>query len=539
MEHVLNHRTSVRRLYRPAVTATLIWVLATTLALPAHAQLRTTKPAKGPRAVAVIRWQPNAQGKAVPRLLPVFILENGKFYDATLFRATPRPMALEPGVVYEAQDKGDLLGYFTVQNASRNATTRQWVGLGEWQSSTRSSTELELRNRPQTAEVVKDGRATSPIFTEPVDDRDIKKKSTVYDEEGREIPAGQEPEEDAPPTLKRKQGDIERQPRVAPPKKESPVPTNADDDPERPRLKRGTKSPGGTGESGTAAAGTAPPRTTAAETPAAPENRATKNADDDPNRPILRRGGASQQKTGTSETEQTAGGTVPGRVQARGEVTVAIGKPASGFATRTFEAVAVSDAEETLLRQDYRFRWNESEREELTAKMQALAQQEIMRFLQTPGLKSTAASGRTAGLSGGRVSNPARKSTSRPGTRRASVPATLALADVQLAGLDLDGNNSAELVFTARGELGARSLFVTLVARTDVNGNPRKLFAVVTTNDRLDVAPRLELVDAVDADGDRRAELLFRRMRENSADFVLYRVGADMLTELFHGGHAE
>ena len=56
---------------------------------------------------------------------------------------------------------------------------------------------------------------------------------------------------------------------------------------------------------------------------------------------------------------------------------------------------------------------------------------------------------------------------------------------------------------------------------------------------RLDVSPRLELVDAVDADGDRRGELLFRRIRESSSEFVLYRVGTGSLIELFHGGNAE
>jgi Ni2+-binding GTPase involved in maturation of urease and hydrogenase len=101
------------------------------------------------------------------------------------------------------------------------------------------------------------------------------------------------------------------------------------------------------------------------------------------------------------------------------------------------------------------------------------------------------------------------------------------------------------LVFTGREILQTSSspnpvqVFVTVVARTDIDGNPRKLFSSVTTSDRLDVTPRLDLVDAVDADGDKRAELLFRRVRDNDAEFIIYRVGVDGLTELFHGGNAE
>ncbi len=444
-------------------------------------------------------------------------------------------MALDPGVVYEAQDHGDLLGYFTVQNATRNSATRQWVGFGEWQGATRSSSELELRERPQTAELVKDGKpATSPIFTESVDDRDIKKKTTVYDEEGKEIPEGQVPADDNPPTLKRKQGDIDRMPQVAPPKKPAPVPTSADDDPDRPKLKRGSAaSPESSGTAGAGSAGTtAAGATTPTGSTQAAKAAKVKTPDEDPNRPILRRGGAGQQKTGTSETAQGAGVPVPGRIQARGEATAATPKPGSGFATRTFDAVAVSDAEETQLRQDYRFHWTESEREEAAAKMRTLVQQEVAKF---QALQGGVAAQKTSS-----VRTSTKTGTRQPiqGTTRVAVP--MELADVQLAALDLDANNSAELVLTGRGVLeNGKTLFVTLVACTDVNGNPRKLFAVVTSGDRLDVSPRLELVDAVDADGDRRGELLFRRIRESSSEFVLYRVGVDALTELFHGGNAE
>ena len=52
----------------------------------------------GPRALAVLQLAAN--GKAT--LVPIAILVNGKFWDATEYKANPVPMALEPGTVYEA-----------------------------------------------------------------------------------------------------------------------------------------------------------------------------------------------------------------------------------------------------------------------------------------------------------------------------------------------------------------------------------------------------------------------------------------------------
>jgi hypothetical protein len=41
-----------------------------------------------------------------------------------------------------------------------------------------------------------------------------------------------------------------------------------------------------------------------------------------------------------------------------------------------------------------------------------------------------------------------------------------------------------------------------VIARVDFEGVPQKLASSVTDSSRLDVAPRLELIDAVDVDGD-------------------------------------
>jgi hypothetical protein len=74
---------------------------------------------------------------------------------------------------------------------------------------------------------------------------------------------------------------------------------------------------------------------------------------------------------------------------------------------------------------------------------------------------------------------------------------------------------------------------ITLVARTDIYGSLRKLYAGVTDKFHLDVTPRLELIDAVDADGDGRGELLFRETTDAGSGYVIYRASADKLSKMF------
>src|SRR5208282_6068051 len=74
---------------------------------------------------------------------------------------------------------------------------------------------------------------------------------------------------------------------------------------------------------------------------------------------------------------------------------------------------------------------------------------------------------------------------------------------------------------------------ITLVARTDIYGNLRKVYSGVTDKFHLDVTPRLELIDVVDADGDGRGELLFHETTDAGSGYVIYRATADKLWKLF------
>ena len=114
--------------------------------------------------------------------------------------------------------------------------------------------------------------------------------------------------------------------------------------------------------------------------------------------------------------------------------------------------------------------------------------------------------------------------------------------DVSLRIFDLSNSNEPVLVLSARSHPAASATEsfeepkeITLIARTNLEGELKKLFFSQTDSRHLDVSPRMELIDAVDADGDGRGELLFRRTSDSGSAFAIYRVTSDHLWPLFEG----
>jgi hypothetical protein len=77
--------------------------------------------------------------------------------------------------------------------------------------------------------------------------------------------------------------------------------------------------------------------------------------------------------------------------------------------------------------------------------------------------------------------------------------------------------------------------FVTIVAREDIYGDLHKVAAKITDTQHTDALPRYELIDAVDVDGDGRAELMFRQISDAGKAYAIYRVIGDTLWPLYEG----
>jgi hypothetical protein len=99
---------------------------------------------------------------------------------------------------------------------------------------------------------------------------------------------------------------------------------------------------------------------------------------------------------------------------------------------------------------------------------------------------------------------------------------------------ELSYDGGATLVFTAKATIGpnkgdsgagvTQEKYVTIIAQPDFNGDPQARLQSVTDAKHLDITPRMKLVDAVDTDGDGRAELIFELMRTSDRQFAIYKI---------------
>ena len=135
-------------------------------------------------------------------------------------------------------------------------------------------------------------------------------------------------------------------------------------------------------------------------------------------------------------------------------------------------------------------------------------------------------------------------------TRKSAKTPPPNFTDVQLRVFDLTNSNDAVMVLTATvrepqpvvsGEdtVPPKDFFVSEVAREDLNGDLHKVSSNVTDSQHLDVLPRWELIDAVDANGDGAGELLFQKFSDSGTAFAIYRVIGDQLYPIFEGSRGE
>jgi len=418
------------------------------------AQFNKPAVSKGPRALGLVQLAPN--GKA--HLIPIAIMVNGEFYDATAYKAAPVPMALETQTVYEGVKTGNSVGFFTVTGAL-HGSNNSWVGEGTWQL-------------PQAPAPKKPKEAAKP---------------RVDDEEG-------------PPRLK------------------------------RPEDKKPAGSPAPQGTSSSSTTSPSPDKTAPANPPAAPaagastpspappaQPAAPAEPPEDPNRPVLRRGKPTTVGKETPETPvaQAAAPAKPGAAKT---------SPAMVPATGALQIIpAVSDADGPEPR-PFVYDLKPDEEQTFRKKILALAAKELL-----------------AKISGTPEPDDNRVSQRQPApAKKPAKAASPEFKDVQLRVFDLTSNNEPVLVLTAKASLPQSKTplteyELTLVARADLYGDLHKSFSAITDQQHLDVLPRYELIDAVDADGDGRGELLFRKVSDSGKAFAIFRVIGNQLWPLFDG----
>jgi len=371
------------------------------------------------RATAVVEVTTDSAGIIATHIFPVAILDEGSFHDASIYKDKPQPMALDNGIVYEAQSDGIPVGYATILSSTNN---KGWTALGKWQ----------VADAPKKAQA----QAPAPV---PGDDRPIIHRGGA-----------------------------------------SPSPTPAS-----------TPAPGTSDSSGSASA----------SVPSSPSD--SSSAPDDADRPVLRRRSPPQPEPASTPQPSPAPST---SAPAQGSAVPRTKLPVITSGTKTF--VAVSDNDPTDVR-SFAFKWKPGEEQQMEAKMRKLALAQLPR--------------ENAQLNTGSLQN------------------------VVMRSFDLDLSNDAVIVFSAEipgsylapGGQSAPgkfiSRYVTVIARVDFEGVPQKLASSVTDSSRLDVAPRLELIDAVDVDGDGLAELLFREYGFDDKSFIIYGVGRSTVTKVFEG----
>lgn len=391
-------------------------------------------------------------------------------------------MALWSETVYEGFVSGVSQGLFTVTTPVEDQKTNEWIAEGQWEPA--GSAPKKVAQKPQSS-----------------------------------VPRGID--EDSGPPVLRHSGTK----RPAPP--DTPAtPTSSSTDAAKTDSQSGdkTKSDSQTQTPPAqkdAAPASSTPATAQPQTPTpAP---ATQTPEEDPDAPVLKRG---RQTTKPSSLKSQATIPTSAEVSSSHQISSSSAKatPAPAKAAQLQLITAISDSGGPDPR-PYKYDLKPEDEAVVRKKLFALAADEV--------------AARNKQLAPETAQQPTRSSSKRAQSRTSALPD---FQNVQLRAFDLSFSNEPVFVLSANtpmpkpanaeGSTGS-NYSITLVAREDINGDMHKAFAEVTDADHLDVLPRYELIDAVDADGDGRAELLFRQISDQGSTFAIYRVIGDRLYPLF------
>jgi hypothetical protein len=464
------------------------------------------KNGKEPRAVGIVQFSSASKGT----LVPVAILINGKFYDASAYKADPIPMALESGTVYEAEQGGEPDGLFTVNGALHSkspGSAHPWVGTGTY--------------LPPGAELAKD--------TRKAEDVPVGLGGSGNDEPPRLTRSSSQPvgSESGSPASKPGSGTAQTPTANAP---TSSKPTGggsggSSSGQETPKAAN-PPSPDKTADGSAKQPNGAAPTGSDKSSGQSPASTTSDESSGDYYRPQLRRGKPTESAP-PDEDDKLVAAKRPGD-----------GQPATGASVGSAMPVkmvaAISDAAGPDP-QSYKFFWKTGEEEERRSQMLALATGEVKAYV--------------VALAKNQI--PARPVVAKAGTRAGKAAAKQAqpvFENIQFHGFNVWLTDQPVMILSAEARMPvaagasapAREPYtIMLVARTDIYGNLQKLYSGVTDRFHLDVTPRMELIDVVDADGDGRGEFLFRETTDAGSGFLIYRATADKLWKMFDSLNAQ
>ena len=516
---------------------------------------KVAKPEDVVRAVGVYEWTGDMAKPAASRLIPVTVFIDGQMQDAGEYLARPVPFALLSGNYYELQSAGVLKGGLELSYAKHLQMTETatgatafddgWFGYGSFKALAVPKKAAALKASTQMSEI-KGSKGTTAT-------EDAKKDDALKDTANGASGSGSKSAEDADrPTMRRRSGSGSS---TANDSGKSTGSAGADasvpaDDPDRPHLSKKTnsdasKDPSGD-SSGDAGQGGSAGTTTTAPTP----STASGGDSSDPDRPTLKRRTAEEIKKDRKNQDSASVTGVGSLNDDPNRPTIKRGKPASAMTEEDLpkllgvpvdlkQMVAVSDAASRPVH-DFARPWeDDAERAAVLSKMQALARAKLAGY-------GVVASG--AAVPAAAVRAPAVKASATPAARRAAAAAGrkksaapgVALLEEELKGYLLSYGGSPTYIYTAHTQgTGATLEYVTVVAQADAFNELKVAMESVTDAAHLERTPRMRLVDAVDAEANNRASLLFELRGERSRQFGLYSVIGARAEQRFLSGSTQ
>lgn len=443
----------------------------------AFAQSSASASANSPmhlRSLAVYEYLGSYQKPSRSRLVPVAIWDGSEFQPGSLYLANPEPLSVQSGTLYELMQDGNGVGQVEVMQAEQLANG--WIGLGKYVPNPPSGPKLNL---PASLTAKAKFQSFTPHFAyKPPANTGVAGAKTAPNSAG---PANDgSGAESGRPTLH-----------------------------QRPEISSG-------------------PTASSTETPAE-EGRPTLNqpqASSQPAPPTLHHRTEAQQLNARQPAIVSGRPILTYNSNASSPVVNLKQDALTGLPPQMQQMVAISDPDGTS---DHSYAWEWSTPED---KATALHKLEVLalQYLTPPK-----PSGSPQAVLSKRGESALHKRAVK--AAQSTLPLQITLTDEHFRAFQLDWGAGAVYVFSARTSAQEQTTtYITLIAQPDFAGGLITLYKSVTPANLLDYQPRMKLIDAVDATGSGRADLLFALLTRTGRQFALFSVQNGQAQEVFHTG---